>query len=108
MFPVEDQRLLGRCLVNGLTCSVCRRVASEHFVTIAWVDLNFIKRLEVAGEIGCVVPAHRVDIRLRYLPCQGWVDFEEISEEVLESHEPLLLDYLCVDIRRAHRSNLGH
>lgn len=73
---------------------MCRWVTSKHFVSIARVDLDLFKCLEVAGEVRCIIPAHRVDISLRNLPSKSRVGSGEIAEEVFELHQALLLNDL--------------
>lgn len=85
---------------------MCRWVTSKHFISIAWVDLDLFKRLEVACEIRCIIPAHRVDVRLSNFLTEGRVGSGEIAVEVFELQKALLLDNLCVDVRRSHCSDL--
>lgn len=85
---------------------MCRRFASKHFVSIAWVEFDLLECLKVASKVGGIIPAHCVDKGLGDFPGESWVSFREIAVEVFEFHKALLLDDLRVDVGGAHSSNL--
>lgn len=93
---------------EDVSSSVGGWITSQNLVPITGIYFNLLESLQVARKVGGIVPAHGVDVGLRNLPSKGRVRLGEVAVQILEFHQPLLLDNLGIDVRGPHRPDLRH
>lgn len=41
-----------------------RMITSEDFISVTGVNLDLVECLEITGEVGIIIPTHRIDVCL--------------------------------------------